>query len=177
MSNLRFQSKSQARPEIPSFAVSTEGRGFKLAITVSRFNSHITEPLLENAYNTLIEQGVSPQDIDVAWVPGAFELPLASLSLAKTGKYAAIIALGCVIRGETTHYDYVCNESARGINEASLQSGVPIMFGVLTTENLEQAEARAGFKTHEGQKAENKGMDVALAALEMANLQHYIQQR
>ena len=156
---------NSAAKHIPSLPVSLAGEGHRMAIVVARFNSHITEPLLVSAYKTFTDHGVKPEHITVVWVPGAFELPLVSHKIAASNKFSAVLALGCVIRGETTHYDYVCNESARGINEASLKTGVPVLFGVLTTENLAQAEARAGFNG-----GENKGVDVALAALEMANL-------
>ncbi|BBU40073.1 6,7-dimethyl-8-ribityllumazine synthase [Aeribacillus pallidus] len=140
------------------------GKDLKIGIVVSRFNEFITSKLLSGAIDALIRHGVSESDIDVAWVPGAFEIPLVSKKLAESKKYDAVIALGTVIRGSTTHYDYVCNEAAKGIANASLQTGVPVIFGVVTTENIEQAIERAGTK------AGNKGWDAALSAIEMANL-------
>ncbi|MBP7370920.1 MAG: 6,7-dimethyl-8-ribityllumazine synthase [Arenimonas sp.] len=143
---------------------SLNGNTLKIAIVVSRFNDFITERLLSGAKNCLIQHQTPEGHIDTVWVPGAFELPMAALSLAKSGKYHAVICLGAVIRGETTHYDYVCNEAAKGIANISLQTGIPTIFGVVTTENTEQAIARAGGKSG------NKGWDCAMAALEMANL-------
>jgi 6,7-dimethyl-8-ribityllumazine synthase len=140
------------------------GKDLKIGIVVSRFNEFITSKLLSGAIDALVRHGVSESDIDVAWVPGAFEIPLISKKLAESKKYDAVIALGTVIRGSTTHYDYVCNEAAKGIANASLQTGVPVIFGVVTTENIEQAIERAGTK------AGNKGWDAALSAIEMANL-------
>ncbi|WP_144598202.1 6,7-dimethyl-8-ribityllumazine synthase [Aeribacillus composti] len=140
------------------------GKDLKIGIVVSRFNEFITSKLLSGAIDALIRHGVSESDIDVAWVPGAFEIPLVSKKLAESKKYDAVIALGTVIRGSTTHYDYVCNEAAKGIANASLQTGVPVIFGVVTTENIEQAIERVGTK------AGNKGWDAALSAIEMANL-------
>ncbi len=140
------------------------GTCLKVAIVVARFNDLITERLLSGAMGTLTAHGVDESDITVAWVPGAFELPLTAKKLANTGKYDAVITLGCVIRGATTHYDYVCNEAAKGIAAAGNESGVPVIFGVLTTETIEQAMERAGTK------AGNKGADAALASIEMANL-------
>ncbi|MEK4382854.1 6,7-dimethyl-8-ribityllumazine synthase [Aeribacillus sp. FSL K6-2848] len=140
------------------------GKDLKIGIVVSRFNEFITSKLLSGAIDALIRHGVSESDIDVAWVPGAFEIPLVSKKLAESKKYDAVIALGTVIRGSTTHYDYVCNEAAKGIANASLQTGVPVIFGVVTTENIEQAIERAGTK------AGNKGWEAALSAIEMANL-------
>lgn len=143
---------------------SLNGSNFKIAIVVSRFNDFISERLLNGAKNCLIQHQTAEQNIDVIWVPGAFELPIAAMSLAKSGKYQAVICLGVVIRGETTHYDYVCNEAAKGIAQVSMQTGIPVMFGVVTTENTEQAISRAGGKSG------NKGWDCAMAALEMASL-------
>ncbi len=141
-----------------------DGSGLKIAVVVSRFNGFITEKLLEGAVGGLIEKGVSERDVKVCWVPGAFELPLIAQKLAESGQYDAVITLGCVIRGETTHYDYVCNESARGIANVSLATGVPVIFGVVTTENVQQAFDRVG-----GAHG-HKGIDAAMAAIEMANL-------
>ena len=140
------------------------GDGLKIAIVVSRFNEFITSKLLGGANDTLKRHGVKIEDVDVAWVPGAFEIPLIAKRLAKLGKYDAIIALGCVIRGSTTHYDYVCNEVAKGAANVSLQHDIPVIFGIVTTENIEQAIERAGTKVG------NKGCDAAMSALEMANL-------
>jgi len=139
-------------------------QGHKYAIIVSRFNEFITSKLLGGANDALTRLGANPSDIDVMWIPGAYELPLAAKKLAETGKYDAVICIGCVIRGATTHYDYVCNEAAKGIAQVSLQSGLPVMFGVVTTENIEQAIERAGTK------AGNKGYEVAMGAVELVNL-------
>jgi 6,7-dimethyl-8-ribityllumazine synthase len=138
--------------------------GFKFAIVNGRFNSLITKQLLEGALDGLARHGVESEEIDVVWVPGAFEIPLVAQKLAKSGKYDGIICLGAVIRGSTSHYDYVCAEVSKGVAHASLQSGVPIIFGVLTTDTIEQAVERAGTK------AGNKGFDAALSAVEMVNL-------
>ena len=145
-----------------------EGRlvseNIKIGIVASRFNEFITSKLLSGAMDGLLRHDVKEEDIHVAWVPGAFEIPLIASKMAKSGKYDAVICLGAVIRGATSHYDYVCNEVAKGIAMVSLESGVPVMFGILTTENIEQAIERAGTK------AGNKGFDVATAAIEMVNL-------
>jgi 6,7-dimethyl-8-ribityllumazine synthase len=140
------------------------GTGLKIGIVVSRFNDIITEKLLQGAVGALTSHDVADGDISVAWVPGAFELPLVAGKMAMSGQFDAVIALGCVIRGATTHYDYVCSEAAKGIAEASRKSGLPVIFGVLTTETIEQALERAGCK------AGNKGADAALAAIETVNL-------
>ena len=139
-------------------------QGLRFGIVVSRFNEFFTSKLLGGALDALHRHGASEDDITVAWVPGAFELPLVSKKMAESGKYDAIIALGTVIRGSTTHYDYVCNEAAKGIAQVSLSSDIPVMFGVITTENIEQAIERAG------SKAGNKGYECALGAIEMINL-------
>ena len=136
----------------------------KVGIVAGRFNEFITSKLLGGAMDALVRHGVADSDVDVAWVPGAFEIPLVASKMAKSGKYDAVICLGAVIRGDTTHYDYVCNEVSKGIATVSLESGIPVMFGVLTTENIEQAIARAG------SKGGNKGYDCALGAVEMVNL-------
>ena len=136
----------------------------KVGIICSRFNEFITSKLLGGALDTLQRHNVSEDDIDVAWVPGAFETPLIAKKMAESGKYDAVICLGAVIRGATTHYDLVCNEAAKGIAQVSLQTGVPVMFGIITTENIEQAIERAG------SKAGNKGSDCAQSAIEMVNL-------
>jgi len=138
--------------------------GFRFGIVVSRFNSFITERLLAGAVDALERAGAGSKDIDVAHVPGAFELPLAAKKMAATGKYDALIAIGCVLRGETTHYDYVCSETARGLQLAQMDTGLPIIFCVLTCDTLEQAIDRAGLK------GGNKGFEAGLAAIEMAQL-------
>lgn len=139
-------------------------QGMKIGIVASRFNEFITGKLLSGAMDGLTRHGVADCDITVAWVPGAFEIPLIAEKLAKSGSYDAIICLGAVIRGATSHYDYVCNEVSKGIAQVSLQSGIPVLFGILTTENIEQAIERAGTKSG------NKGYDCALSAIEMVNL-------
>ena len=136
----------------------------KVGIVAGRFNEFITSKLVGGAMDGLLRHDVKDEDVDIAWVPGAFEIPLVASKMAKSGKYDAVICLGAVIRGDTTHYDYVCNEVSKGIATASLESGIPVMFGVLTTENIEQAIARAG------SKGGNKGYDCALGAVEMVNL-------
>ncbi|HIS81024.1 MAG TPA: 6,7-dimethyl-8-ribityllumazine synthase [Candidatus Scatomonas merdavium] len=138
--------------------------GMKAAIVASRFNEIIVRKLLDGAVDGLVRHGMDAENITAAWVPGAFEIPTAAAALAKSGKYDAVICVGAVIRGDTTHYDYVCNEVSKGIAQISLSTGVPVLFGVLTTENIEQALARAG------SKAGNKGYDCALSAIEMVNL-------
>ena len=139
-------------------------QGIRVGIVTARFNEFITSKLLSGALDGLLRHGVLESDIHTAWVPGAFEIPLAASKMAKSGKYDAVICLGAVIRGSTSHYDYVCNEVSKGIATVSLESGVPVLFGVLTTENLEQAIERAGTKSG------NKGYDCALSAIEMVNL-------
>jgi 6,7-dimethyl-8-ribityllumazine synthase len=136
----------------------------KIGIVAARFNEFITSKLLGGAVDCLKRHGISEEDIEVAWVPGAFEIPLIASKMAGCGKYDAVICLGAVIRGSTTHYDYVCSEVSKGIAQVSLSSGIPVMFGVLTTENIEQAIERAGTK------AGNKGFDCAAGAIEMVNL-------
>ncbi|CXK42306.1 6%2C7-dimethyl-8-ribityllumazine synthase [Staphylococcus aureus] len=140
------------------------GKDLKVAIVVSRFNDFITERLLEGAKDTLIRHDVNEDNIDVAFVPGAFEIPLVAKKLASSGNYDAVITLGCVIRGATSHYDYVCNEVAKGVSKVNDQTNVPVIFGILTTESIEQAVERAGTK------AGNKGAEAAVSAIEMANL-------
>ena len=139
-------------------------KDIKVGIAVSRFNEFITTKLLSGAIDGLLRHEVQEDDIHVAWVPGAFEIPLIASKMAKSGKYDAVICLGAVIRGSTSHYDYVCNEVAKWIASVSLESDVPVLFGVLTTENIEQAIERAGTK------AGNKGYDCALSAIEMVSL-------
>ncbi len=138
--------------------------GMKVGICAARFNEIIVNKLLGGAVDGLVRHGVEEKNITAAWVPGAFELPLAASKMAQSGKYDAVICVGAVIRGDTSHYDLVCNEAAKGIAQTSLSTGVPVMFGVITTENIEQAIARAG------SKAGNKGYDCALSAIEMVNL-------
>ncbi len=142
--------------------------GLRFAIVVSRFNSFITERLLQGAVDALERAGASSKHIDVAHVPGSFELPLTAKKLATTGKYDALIAIGCIIRGETAHYDYVCSETARGLQLAQMDTGIPIMFCVLTCDTLEQAVDRAGLK------GGNKGFEAGLGAIEMAQLSRKI---
>jgi len=139
-------------------------KGIKVGIVVARFNEFIGSKLLGGAIDGLKRHDVKEEDIDVAWVPGAFEIPLIAAKMAKLGKYDAVICLGAVIRGSTTHYDYVCSEVSKGVAHVSLQSEIPVIFGVLTTENIEQAIERAG------SKAGNKGFAAAEAAIEMVNL-------
>ena len=136
----------------------------KVGIVAARFNEFITSKLLGGALDGLSRHGVEGDDIDLAWVPGAFEIPLIASKMAKSGKYDAVICLGAVIRGSTSHYDYVCNEVSKGIAQVSLNSEIPVLFGIVTTENIEQAIERAGTK------AGNKGADGAMTAIEMANL-------
>lgn len=145
------------------------GTDLKIGIVVARFNDFITSKLLSGAEDTLLRHGVKADDIDVAWVPGAFEIPLIAKKMAETKKYDAVITLGTVIRGATSHYDYVCNEAAKGIAASSMSTGVPVIFGVLTTDTIEQAVERAGTK------AGNKGAEAAVAAIEMANLTRSLQ--
>lgn len=136
----------------------------KIGIVAARFNEFITSKLLGGAIDALTRHEVKEEDIEIAWVPGAFEIPLIASKMAKSNKYDAIICLGAVIRGNTSHYDYVCNEVSKGIAHVSLNSDIPVMFGVVTTENIEQAIERAGTK------AGNKGFDCAVGAIEMVNL-------
>ncbi|EGL83186.1 6,7-dimethyl-8-ribityllumazine synthase [Caldalkalibacillus thermarum TA2.A1] len=140
------------------------GSDLKVGIVVGRFNEFITHKLLGGAQDALIRHGVNKDAIDVAWVPGSFEIPLAAKRMAETGRYDAIIALGCVIRGATPHFDYVCSEVSKGISRLNLDLDLPVIFGVITTDTIEQAVERAGTK------AGNKGWEAALAAIEMANL-------
>ncbi|KOP83050.1 6,7-dimethyl-8-ribityllumazine synthase [Cytobacillus solani] len=140
------------------------GTGLKMAIVVSRFNEFITSKLLSGAEDALKRHGVNEEDVTIVWVPGAFEIPLAAKKLAQSGAYDAIITLGTVIRGATPHFDYVSNEVAKGVASTGMESGIPIIFGVLTTDTIEQAIERAGTK------AGNKGWDSAVGAIEMGNL-------
>jgi len=141
-----------------------DGKGLKIAIVASRFNEFITTKLVGGAEDCLLRHDTDGDDITLAWVPGAFEIPITAQKMAQSGKYDAIICVGAVIRGDTSHYDLVCNESAKGIAQVELATGIPVLFGVITTENIEQAIARAG------SKAGNKGYDCALSAIEMVNL-------
>ena len=136
----------------------------KFCIVISRFNEFIGSKLLSGAIDELKRHGVDENNIDVVWCPGAFEIPLVAKKCAKTGNYSAIITLGAVIKGSTSHYDYVCAEVSKGVASVSLETGIPVIFGVLTTDNIEQAIERAGTK------AGNKGSDAAKSAIEMANL-------
>ena len=138
--------------------------GMKVGIVASRFNEIIVNKLLGGAVDGLVRHGVDDNNITAAWVPGAFEIPITAQKMAQSGKYDAIICVGAVIRGDTTHYDYVCNEVSKGVAQVGLATGVPVLFGIITTENIEQAIARAG------SKAGNKGYDCAMSAIEMANL-------
>jgi len=140
------------------------GKGLKFGIVISRFNEIITGRLLEGARDSLLRHGVNEQDIDIAWTPGSMEIPLAAKKMSETGKYNAIICLGCVIRGGTPHFEYVAAEVNRGISRLSLDSGMPVIQGIITSDNLEQAIERAGAK--EG----NRGFAAANSAIEMANL-------
>lgn len=138
--------------------------GLKVGIVAARFNEIIVSKLVSGALDGLKRHDVKEEDIDIAWVPGAFEIPLIADKMAKSKKYDAVICLGTVIRGATSHYDYVCNEVSKGIAQVSLNTGIPVLFGVVTTENIEQAIERAGTK------AGNKGYDCALSAIEMVQL-------
>ena len=141
-----------------------QAEGKKFGIVIARFNSFIAERLLEGALDTLVRSGVKDGDIEVARVPGAFEIPLVAQKMVKSGRYDAVICLGAVIRGSTPHFDFVANEATKGIAQASMESGIPIIFGVLTTDSIEQAIERAGAKL------DNKGFSAAMAAVEMVNL-------
>jgi 6,7-dimethyl-8-ribityllumazine synthase len=140
------------------------GTGLKVGIVAGRFNDFISDKLVSGAEDALKRHGVSEDDVDIAWVPGAFEIPLIAKKMADSGKYDAVITLGAVIRGSTPHFDYVCSETAKGVAAAAMNSGVPVIFGVLTVDSIEQAIERAGTK------AGNKGWEAAVSAIEMANL-------
>ncbi|MCR5421049.1 MAG: 6,7-dimethyl-8-ribityllumazine synthase [Lachnospiraceae bacterium] len=142
--------------------------GMKVGIVASRFNEIIVNKLLGGAVDGLVRHGVEDNNITAVWVPGAFEIPVVAAKMAESGKYDAVICVGAVIRGDTTHYDYVCNEVSKGIAQASFTTKVPVLFGVITTENIEQAISRAG------SKGGNKGYDCALSAIEMVNLMDQI---
>ena len=156
---IRYTSK-----KIYNFIQNLIKNGAKIGIVAARFNEFIVSKLVSGAEDALLRHSVNPDDISVAWVPGAFEIPVVAKKMAMSGKYDAVICLGAVIRGATSHYDYVCNEVSKGIASVSLESGIPVMFGVVTTENIEQAIERAGTK------AGNKGYDCAMGALEMIDL-------
>lgn len=149
-----------------TFEGSLVASNIKVAIVAARFNEFITSKLIGGAMDGLSRHGVQEADIHLAWVPGAFEIPLVAAKLANSGKYDAVICLGAVIRGSTSHYDYVCAEVSKGIATVSLQAQIPVLFGVLTTDTIEQAIERAGTK------AGNKGYDCAVSAIEMVNLLH-----
>lgn len=138
--------------------------GMRVGIIASRFNSFIVEKLLDGAVDGLVRHGVCDENIDACWVPGAFEIPVVAEKMANSGKYDAVICVGAVIRGSTTHYDLVVNETTKGIAQVSMKSGIPVMFGVIATENIEQAIERSG------SKAGNKGYECALGAIEMVNV-------
>ena len=140
------------------------GKGVKVGMVASRFNEFITTKLVSGAEDCLKRHGVSDEDISVAWVPGAFEIPVVAKRMAASGKYDAVICVGAVIRGATSHYDYVCSEVSKGIAAVSLDTGIPVLFGILTTDSIEQAIERAGTKSG------NKGTDCAMSALEMVQL-------
>ena len=144
------------------------GKGLRIGIIVSRFNEFITRKLLEGALDCLIRHGTQENDVQIAWVPGAFEIPLVAKKMAESGKFHAVICLGTVIRGSTPHFDYVAAEVSKGVAQVSLQTELPVIFGILTTDTIEQAIERAGTK------AGNKGWDAAMAAIEMANLMKLI---
>lgn len=151
-----------------TFEGNVVGTNLKIGIVVARFNEFITEKLLSGSVDTLNRHGVADDAIEIAWVPGAFEIPIVAQKMAQNAKYDAIITLGTVIRGATPHFDYVCSEAAKGITQASIKSEKPVIFGVLTTDTIEQAIERAGTK------AGNKGSESAVAAIEMANLMNLL---
>jgi 6,7-dimethyl-8-ribityllumazine synthase len=157
-----LKSSSKLKPKVLEGELNAAGKRF--GTVVSRFNAFITDRLLQSAFDGLVQCGAKVKDIKVVRVPGAFEIPSAARTLAETGKYDAIVCLGCLLRGDTAHYDVIVNETARGIGQSAQETGVPHAFGVLTCENLEQAIDRAGLKMG------NKGFEAALAAVEMANL-------
>ena len=148
----------------PELEGSPQGQGLRVGVVVSRFNHMVTSRLLEGAWEGLQRHGVQEQDTTIAWVPGSYEIPLTALTMAESGRYHALVCLGAVIRGETDHYEHVSREAARGIARISLETGVPTIFGVLTTDTVELAMDRAGGKQG------NKGFEAAVAAIEMANL-------
>ena len=160
--------ESPQKPAIPALEGKLDATGRRFAVVVARFNAFITERLLQSAYDGLLRSGAKKKDVVIVRVPGAFEIPSAARTLAETKKYDAIICLGCLLRGDTAHYDVIVNEVARGIGQSSQETGVPHAFGVLTCETLEQAIDRAGLKMG------NKGFEAALAAVEMANLKQVV---
>jgi len=164
----RTADKTEATIRQKTLAGNLNANGLRFGIVVSRFNEFITDRLLRSAYDGLLRSGAREKDIDILRVPGSFEIPAAARTLAETKKYDAIICLGCLIRGDTAHYDVIVNEVTRGIGQSAQETGVPHAFGVLTCENLEQAIDRAGLKMG------NKGFEAALAAIEMANLKKAI---
>ena len=147
-----------------NFEGNLNAEGLRVGIVVARFNEFISSKLLGGSLDALIRHGAQDQDIEIAWVPGAFEIPLVAKRMASSGKYDCVVCLGCIIRGATPHFDYVAAESSKGIAQVAMNADCPVAFGVLTTESIEQAIERAGTK------AGNKGWDAALAAVEMANL-------
>jgi 6,7-dimethyl-8-ribityllumazine synthase len=149
---------------LATFEGRQSGQGLSIAIVVSRFNELVTRALLSGAQDGLASHGVEPEDVDVAWVPGSFEIPLTARKLAESGRYQAVVCVGAVIRGETPHFDQVANQASSGIARVALDTGVPVIFGIITADTLEQALERAGGKMG------NKGYDAAVAAIEMANL-------
>ena len=155
---------------MPTFSGDFSTPSGRFVIVASRFNSLVTEALLSGCRDAFSRHGVADDKVDLAWVPGSFEIPLTARILAESGKYSAVICLGCVIRGETGHYDHVAGQAAAGVMSASLQTGVPVIFGILTTETVEQALNRSGLKSG------NKGAESALAAIEMVNLLKDIRQ-
>jgi 6,7-dimethyl-8-ribityllumazine synthase len=160
----KLEIESPLELSLPALEGALSGRGRRFVIVVSRFNAFITERLLQSAYDGLLRSGASRQDVFIVRVPGAFEIPSAARVLAKTGRYDAIICLGCLLRGDTAHYEVIANEVTRGIGQSAQETGVPHAFGVLTCDTLEQAIDRAGLKSG------NKGFEAALSAIEMANL-------
>jgi 6,7-dimethyl-8-ribityllumazine synthase len=160
----RWKVEAPSDPPIAAIEGNLSGVGKRFAIVVSRFNAFITERLFQSAYDGLLRSGVEKRDVDLVRVPGAFEIPSAARTLAETGKYDAIICIGCLLRGDTAHYDVIVNECGRGIGQSAQETGVPHAFGVLTCDTLEQAIDRAGLKMG------NKGFEAAMAAIEMANL-------
>jgi 6,7-dimethyl-8-ribityllumazine synthase len=161
---IKLKLEAPPEPAVPALEGGLNAAGKRFAIVVSRFNAFITERLLLSACEGLLRSGAKKEDIAVVRVPGAFEVPLAARTLAETGKYDAIICIGCLLRGDTAHYDVIVNEATRGIGQSAQETGVPHAFGVLTCDTLEQAIDRAGLKMG------NKGLEAALAAVEMANL-------
>ena len=162
--NIKLKVESVPEPALPALEGNLDAAGRRFAIVVARFNAFITERLLQSACDGLLRTGARKQDIGIVRVPGAFEIPSAARTLARTGKYDAIICLGCLLRGGTAHYDVIVNEVTRGIGQSAQETGIPHAFGVLTCDTLEQAIDRAGLKMG------NKGFEAALAAVEMASL-------